>query len=227
MIFLILILILIPPVPNESKYVQISPRAYEIVRNLRDTAGVMTAVCRVMDQQNELTVGYIQKSFLSGPGKKDPGTLAVVTGLLRRSARPVKARVSGGIIMSGIGSNVRYAAAHEFGIDQEVQVPEHQRRNSIRDRFDMGGTAVDRFTALRAGILSRKQASQAVQDSGKYVFSKKRAKQVLRAGMITVKAHPMHMHLPARRMFQRGIEYRLSLYGDAISAAIVKHWGQN
>jgi hypothetical protein len=211
----------------ESKSVQISPAAYAVIRNLRDTSGVMATVCRVLDQQNELTTGYIQQNFLSGPGKKDLTTLAVVTGLLRRSAHPVPARIQGGVIFSGLGSNVLYAGAHEFGVDKEITVPAHTMRNSIRDRFDAGGTAVDRFTALRMGILSKKQASKETQASGKYVFARKRAKQVLTAGQIMVKAHQMHMRLPARRCFSRGIEARLETYGTALSAAIVREWGQS
>jgi hypothetical protein len=213
--------------PADSKYVTVSPKALAIIRNLQDKAGVMATICRVLDYQNELTTGFIQQNMLSGPGKRDITTLAVVTGLLRRSAHPVKAQNFGGMILSGIGSNVRYAGPHEFGFEGDVNVPEHTRRNSIQDRFDFAGLAVNRFTALRLGILSKKQASQDVQASGKYVFAKKKAKQVVTGGTITVSAYSMHMRITARHCFQRGIEARLSAYGPALTSAIVKQWGQN
>ena len=204
--------------------VEVSEEAKAIVHNLQDKAAVAAVVCAVMDQQNELTTGYIQEHMLSGPGKKDLTTLAVQTGLLRRSAHPVKARNYGGVILSGIGSNVIYAGSHEFGVDKEVKVKEHQRRNVFADTFDYHGTAANRITALRGGILSRKQVSQAAQDSGKYAFRKKKAKQLSEGGTVTVRAHTMHMRLPARRCFERGIEARIAGYGPALSEAIIRGW---
>jgi hypothetical protein len=214
--------------PGDNKFVKISPKAFEIVRRLGNTAGLVQTICRELDYQNELTTGYIQSNFLSGPGKKDISTLAVVTGLLRKSVRPVVARhVGGGVIVSGIGSNVRYAAAHEFGVDKEVEVKEHTRRNPHGDRFSVAGQEVSRFTALRMGLLSQKQAGRHAVESGKHIFvgrGGRGAKKVKEGGVVTVRAHTMHMRLPARRMFERGIEARLETYGRAISAAIVKDW---
>jgi hypothetical protein len=210
---------------SQTYSVEVSAEAQAIVRNLKDPSVIIPAVCAVLDQQNELTTGYIQEHMLSGPGKKDLSTLAVQTGLLRRSAHPVKAKNYGGIILSGIGSNVIYAGSHEKGVDKEVKVKEHQRRNVFADTFDYHGTAVNRVTALRGGILSRKQVSQAAQDSGKYAFRSRKAKQLSTGGTITVKAHSMHMNLPARRCFARGIEARIAEYGPALSAAIIRVWG--
>jgi hypothetical protein len=210
---------------SQTYSVEVSDQAKAIVRNLKDPSVIIPAVCAVLDQQNELTTGYIQEHMLSGPGKKDLTTLAVQTGLLRRSAHPVKAKNYGGVILSGIGSNVVYAGAHEFGFNGTVNVKAHTRRNSMADTFDFQGQAVNRVTALRAGILSRKQASQAAQDSGKYAFRSRKAKQLATGGTITVKAHSMHMNLPARRCFERGIEARIAEYGPALSAAIIRGWG--
>jgi len=194
------------------------------MRNLRDPAAVNQVVCKVTDQQNQLTLGYILSHNLSGPGKKDLTTLAVISGFLRRSSHATPARNYGGVILSAIGANVKYAAAHEFGFHGTVKVKAHTRRNAHADTFDYQGTAVNRATALRASILHRKQASQGSQDSGKYVFRSRKAKQLSIGGMIAVKARSMHMNLPARRCFQRGIEARLAEYGPALSAAIIRAW---
>lgn len=210
-----------------SEHVSISPQALALVRNLKDTSLVGQLVCQRMDYQNELTTAYIQQHFLSGPGRRDLATLGIVTGLLRRSARPVKAVNLGGVVVSGLGSNVRYAAAHEFGVDEVVNVPAHTRRNSAADRFTASGQEVNRTTALRMGVLSKKQASPKAQASGRYVFAGRGAKQSVVGGAVQVRAHTMHMRLAARRCFQRGLEARLPEYGADISAAIVKQWGAN
>ena len=210
--------------PAEST-TELSSQAQAILRRLHDKAGVIQLICQRMDFQNQITIGFIQSQNLSGPGKKDRTTLAVVTGLLRRSVHATPARAEGGMIAAGIGSNVKYAAPHEFGFDGDVQVPEHTRRNAIVDRFDYNGVAVNRTVALRAGILSKRQASAEVQASGKYVFAKKRAKQTVAGGSITVKAHTMHMAMPARHVFARGIAARMAEIGIDISDSIVKFFG--
>jgi hypothetical protein len=211
-----------------SESVQISPEGYEIIRRLKDEPAIKTTVAATMDTQNEMTAGYIRQYYMSGPGKSDPGTLAVVTGRLRRSVDRIKARIAGGLVVSGVGSNVIYAAAHEFGVDKEVSVREHSMRNSIADRFEFkggGGLLVDRFSALRMGILSKGQMSQATRESGQYAIAKRGARRVVKGGDVAVKSHTRRMHLIARRIFSRGIENRLPDYGRAVSDAIVKQWG--
>ena len=54
---------------SQTYSVEVSDRAKAIVRNLRDPSVIVPAVCAVLDQQNELTTGYIQEHMLSGPGK--------------------------------------------------------------------------------------------------------------------------------------------------------------
>ena len=206
---------------SENQYITLSPEADRIRRQLSDRAGVNIALCRAMDVENARTVGHIQKDYLSERG---PMTLGVISNRLRGSIRASLAYSQGDAIQSGIGSNVVYAAAHEFGFDGEVPVKEHTRRNSLGDRFKVGGAVVDRFSALRLGALSKHQVSQRVQDSGKYTLAKRGAKQVATGERGTVKAHTMHMKQKARHYTFNGIKDRLDRYGAAFSEAILKLW---
>ena len=188
----------------------------------------LKAMATAMDEQNQYTVGHIQSAFLSGPGGKDIATLAVRTGLLRRSLRAVPAKISGSAIVSGIGSNVVYAAAHEFGVDKEVTVRAHNRRNPMGDKFEVAGSTISRITALRAGLLSKKAAGQHAVDSGKHTFvgrGGKSATMVKSGGTVKVRAHSAHMRLAARRFVYRGIADRIGVYGNALSAAVVSTLG--
>jgi len=85
---------------------------------LRDiTPRMKSAIAVAMDLENELTIGHIVEHRLTGEGPYPPeqGKLGVRTGRLRRSLRPSKARIVGDAIISAIGTNVKYAAIHEFG----------------------------------------------------------------------------------------------------------------
>lgn len=112
-------------------------------------------------------------SFPKGQPATPEGT-RVQSNRLRSSVRATKTIVLPDRLESSIGSNVVYAAAQEFGIDDTVTVPAHTRTRG----------------------KTRTQAA--------------------------VKAHTMHMRLPARRMFQKGIEDRIDDYGPAILDTILR-----
>lgn len=85
------------------------------VKNLPGTA--LERIARQFDYQNALTVSHIQKEYLSFP-KDEPATelgLRVQTNRLRSSVWASQAQVEGQTVDSAIGSNVEYAAIHEFG----------------------------------------------------------------------------------------------------------------
>ena len=97
---------------------------------------VLGAVCRALDEQNQLTIGEATSKRLSFPkeGKATPEGLRVVTNRLRQSITAAKARVVGTQVVSGIGSNVRYFGPHEFGFTGAVQVRTHYSRTPLRYR---------------------------------------------------------------------------------------------
>ncbi len=222
---------------NDSAYVTISQEAQALLGRLADPAAVGAAMCRAMDKQNELTIGYIQRTKLSSRG---PMTLGVVTNRLRSSIRPSQAVFDGVAIRSGIGSNVSYAAAHEFGFADTVTVKAHQRRAPQGDRFLVGqiksglggmdkenytagvtGQEVSRITALRMGLLTKTQAGKRAAASGKYTFAQKKTSVQTASGVSQVKAHPMKMNVKARHYVFNGIKERINDYGAALSQAVV------
>ena len=79
-----------------------------------------------------MLMGYVKTNKLTGE------VLHVKTGRLRRS---ITAKVTeGGTLISGVvGTNVEYAAAHEFGVNQFkiVTVRAYLRRCKSRDRYKM------------------------------------------------------------------------------------------
>ena len=78
---------------------------------------VLRGVRWEMAYQNELTVGHIRKARMTGKGPfpVSQGRLGVRTNRLRNSLRATQPRIAGGTVVGSIGSNVVYAAAHEFG----------------------------------------------------------------------------------------------------------------
>ena len=190
---------------------------------MQDKTGANQAICRAMDDENTLTVTHIMNNYLSAKG---PMTLGVVTNRLRSSIRPSLSVISGATISSAIGSNVVYAAPHEFGFDGNVSVKSFTRANPHGDRFSLGttGKTVSRFTALRAGLLSKTAAGKKAVASGKYTFSTHGGKLVSSAAPVTVKAHSRHMKIKARHYVFNGIKSRLESYGTAISEAITTAW---
>ncbi len=104
------------------------------MRRLRDDAGMYRALLPVVDEQNEFTVGAIKQNRLNFPkhGPTVDTGLRHQSGRLFKSIRASKAVVFGNSVRSGIGSNVKYLGAHEFGFDGEVQVPAHMRERHVR-----------------------------------------------------------------------------------------------
>jgi phage gpG-like protein len=203
----------------------LSPRARALLAKTEKLpAAVPQAVARTMDRQNELMVGRINREKLSRRGQM---TLGVVTGRLRRSLRPSKASIAGNTVTSAIGTNVEYAAVHEFGFNGEVAVKAHRRKGGMGDRFALGSRSVNRMQALKLGILSERQVGEIARSStsfgvgSQYSFSKTKAIQVA-SGYALVHAHTRKMNIPARRMIASGIEENAEKYSAALSRAIVE-----
>ncbi len=181
--------------------IQLTSNAEQIVRQLGQfPAASLRGIARAMDLENELTVGHIQAAKLSQRG---PLTLGVVTNRLRSSIRPSAAVVEVNAVSSSIGSNVAYAAAHEFGFDGQVQVRSFTRKNPRGNLFSAAATV-----SLKDGRISRAKA---------------KVKQTA-AGISIVRAHQRHMKLPERAFIRTGIEERAKAYGVSISAAIEGAW---
>ncbi len=113
--------------------IEISEEGKQLIGSMANRGGAADrALAHALDLQNELTIGMAQRDKLSAAG---PTTLGVRTGRLRQSITRTNAIITGHTIEGSIGSNVTYAAAHEYGFDGEVQVRAFVRRNPRRDLF--------------------------------------------------------------------------------------------
>jgi phage gpG-like protein len=109
-----------------SKFtIKIESNAAEIVRGFKEWPRVMAqSVASAMDRENQFTIGHITRTKLSQRG---PKTLGVVSGRLRGSVRATAALASTFSVTSQIGTNVKYAAVHEFGSRPYVIRPKTAR----------------------------------------------------------------------------------------------------
>ena len=97
--------------------IEISGDLVDAIPRIKNPAGHARAIAREMKFQNQLTVARIQQGHLSGPttdsslsvGKRFP------RGRLRESVNDSQPVILGNSVVSTIGSNVVYAAIHEFG----------------------------------------------------------------------------------------------------------------
>lgn len=91
-------------------------------------AVMLRAVGRGMGRGTLLIVGHIQRTRLSGKGPFPVADhrLGIVTGRLRKAVRGTEAKISGDTVKTSIGTNVSYAAVHEFGFTGTVNVKAHE-----------------------------------------------------------------------------------------------------
>jgi phage gpG-like protein len=132
--------------------IQVDSNAAAILARLRRLpAAMLAAIAVALDAQNNLTLGYISATKLSQRG---PTTLGVISNRLRSSVRVARAVILGQRVESAIGSNVRYAAAHEFGVHETVLVPAHKRRIIAFDRYrrTRGGRLVQTQSGIRGVV---------------------------------------------------------------------------
>lgn len=164
---------------------------------------LIAALVKELNLQNEYSVSHIQEARLSQRG---PETLGVRTNRLRASIRRTAAAVeTSGSIIGSIGSNVRYAGAHEFGFTGTVPVRAHTRRKFSLFTVE-GKTTSEAFFDSRTGKIGRRKTK----------FFK------APTGIIQVKAHEISLKIPARAPIRRGIEDRLPEYNSALSLAVVQ-----
>lgn len=117
--------------------IQIGDEVAALARRYAAAAPVVRSlIARALDAENLDTVSYILETKLTAAG---PRFLNVQSGRLRRSIVATRATVARDTIASAIGSNVRYAAVHEFGYKGEQRVKSFVRRNYRHANLRTGG----------------------------------------------------------------------------------------
>lgn len=192
---------------SQSIDITVSGDALDAIQRLKDDAGLGRVVAREMDRQNQFTVSRIQSRYLSYPksGPTQADGLRVISNRLRASVRASKAVPTATGVVSSIGSNVVYAAIHEFG-DTIHRVT---KPGSVRLKTDRQGNLRRQGRNGQLAIFAR--------------ASEKHFKTVSHAGG---KAYDIEM--PARAPFAHGIADRADDYGAGLSSAILNYWeGKN
>lgn len=166
---------------------------------MENAPAVMAQAIRgAMDIQNQATVTHILATRMSGKGPypAEQHRLGRVTSRYAQSLQAFPAQIEGDQVISSIGSNVKYAAIHEFGAEFQRTV----KPGTVRLRTDRAGNI-----ALRGGRLATFAKS-----------THKQAKEVAYAG-----GSSHLVKIPARAPVTTGIEDRLPEYGRAFSRAII------
>ena len=168
---------------------------------------MLRAIAHAMDAENELTKGWIEFQHLTAPGATAPlpaseHRLRTVSHRLKESMRKSDAVIQGQAVESTIGSNVIYAAPHEFGFDGIVTVAAHQRRLPIG--AGKAGVVMD-----AAGHIKRDRWGKPLKKEARF-------------GQVC--EFKRHMRLPARAPITTGIQERAANYSRSISSAIVEAW---
>jgi hypothetical protein len=178
------------------------PAAAQIVSRLKEwPVRMVAALIRTMYRQNQLTIAHISKVRMRGNnGKPFPVSehkLGIRTAHLVRSLRASRPRGFGDLILSSIGSNVKYAGTHEFGATiQRVQLA-----GSIRLRTDKDGNRL-----------------RQVRNPNLFVFAKRSHKRFENVPFAGGKRFSIRM--PARAPITHGIRDRVPDYEQAMSTAI-------
>jgi hypothetical protein len=186
---------------DEIKF-QFTPEASAILNSLETwPARLLTALARTMDKENQLTIAHISQVRMRGnngkPFPPEQGILGIRTGHLYRSLRASEARVLVGAIVSGLGSNVRYAGTHEFGAD----IKRVQLAGSVRLRVDRQGNRIRQARNPNLFVFAKRthKRFETVQFDGGKRFS---------------------IRIPARAPITRGIRDRVPDYSKAMSKTV-------
>lgn len=188
---------------SDGVKIELTEQAQSVIARLkRMPAALAPAIARGMDKANQLAIARIQSAHLTGRGPFPPPQqrLGIVTGRLRASVNASPAQVNSDTITSAIGSNVIYAAIHEFG----GRIHHPARRAKVRLRTDARGNLVRQLANSNLATF----ASSA----------HKRAKEI----ETDVPAYDVEM--PERMPFRAGIRESAGAYKAMISAQIIQAW---
>jgi phage gpG-like protein len=118
---------------------------------------ISVAMAAAMDLENQFTVSHITENKLSESGST---TLAVRSNRLRKSVRATKPIISGTSISSSIGTNVKYAAVHEYGTAPFTIRP----KNKKALRFSVGGAFHFAKAVRHPGFPARRMIGSGVEE---------------------------------------------------------------
>jgi len=192
--------------------VRLTEEAQAMVARAKDAPDlVLRGLANGMNLAHQIAIGRIQSDYMSERG---PDTLGVVTNRLRGSIRASKAAISGNVVTSAIGTNVKYMGVHEFGYSGQVVVKAHQRRNPGGDTFELAGTGrqVKRGAAEKQGLLTKAGTGR----------KKLGVSQVSSGGTSNVREHVRWMQMPERAPIRKGVTASAADYERELSEGVIE-----
>lgn len=139
----------------------LTPQATEILKRISGMPVLMKrAITKELNKENWKTVGHIQENRLSAVKEGPPrpvaeGILRHMSGFMKKTLNATPVREVMGTFFSSIGSNMKYAARHEFGFQGRENVKAHMRMGS-RKVIVFGKRAKTKFiyqaAPVRAGF---------------------------------------------------------------------------
>ena len=126
---------------------------------------------------------YVMQSKLSGQVLKNQ------TGRLRRSIHASDVAENGGVVEGTVGTNVEYAAPHEYGFNGEVTVKAYMRKTKASYKASLGFSRSLRASGLKG--LNKSERIAFARSSG--------------GGAVMVRSHSRHVNLPERSFLRSAL----------------------
>lgn len=184
---------------SQTFEIVLPPETLALIERAKDTPNIMlAAIRRGMEESREPMVSAIRLERLSGVGPfpVSEHRLGQVTSHLRDSVNPSEVRQDGDVLSFSVGTNVEYAAVHEFGFSGQVNVSAHRRNRSVSVTVE----TIDKHGRSRRRTASSKVAGQ-------------------------VRAHTRRMVMPARAPFGHGAADNVGIITRAITRNLKAMWG--
>ena len=150
-----------------------------------------------LDKQTQLAIGHITQRYMR---RRGPDTLGVVTSRLRNSLRATPAQMEGNTVVATIGTNVSYAAVHEFGYSGTEQVRAHTRRIGK--------------------VKGKKSGAEVAKFQGNAFGRPRRTSRKGESNTVNVRAHSRKVNIPARAPIRKGLEDRSGAIASALQSAL-------
>jgi hypothetical protein len=185
--------------------ITLSPEALATAKKLEAMPGALpAAIAAGVDKGNEYAIAKIQREHLTGKGPFPPAEhrLGVRTNRLRSSLTRTPAVIAGQVISSSIGTNVKYAAIHEFG----GVIHKPARSAKVRHRITASGALMRNLKHSNLAMFAKKKHTRAREIN------------------VMIPAHDITM--PERAPIRTGLAASGDIYKKAIGRAINDAWNK-
>ena len=183
--------------------ITLTPQALATAKKLEAMPGALPEAVRIgVDKGNEYAIARIQRDHITGKGPFPPSMhkLGVRSNRLRSSLTRTPAEIVGAVISSSIGTNVEYAAIHEFG----GVIHKPARSAKVRHRITSKGALMRNLKHSNLAIFAKKNM--------------RRAREI----NVVIPAHDIVM--PERAPIRTGLAASAKGYSQAIGRAITEAW---